>query len=210
MPAFHNVSFPLPLAFGASGGPQRQTEIVTLASGHEQRNTSQFSSRRRYDAGIGVKSLADVQLLIAFFEARRGQYHGFRFRDPIDYSSALGKDPVSNVDQVLGVGDGVQSDWQLRKVYGDMEGSWHRVISKPIIGSVVIALDGVETNTAQIDHGTGIVSLSTPPANGVIITAGFEFDVPVRFDADSLNTSLESFGAGGVVHIPLVEIRIHA
>ena len=142
MPAFHDVQFPLPLAFGASGGPQRQTDIVTLANGHEQRNTARAHSRRRYDAGIGIKSLDDVRVLIAFFEARRGQLYGFRFRDPIDYCSAETTEVINATDQIIGLGDGAQTQWQLVKTYGDTQGSWQRQITKPVQSSVVIALGG--------------------------------------------------------------------
>jgi len=196
MSSFHDVNFPLPLAFGASGGPVRRTEIITLASGYEQRNASQVNSRRRYDAGVGVKSLDDMQTLIAFFEARRGQLYGFRFRDPMDHKA----------DGVIGTGDGITAEFQLCKTYSDEAGSWKRTITKPKAGTLIIKLGTTLTTAFSVDNITGKIVFNTPPANGVIITAAYEFDVPVRFDTDQLTTSLESFGAGGAVHIPLMEI----
>jgi uncharacterized protein (TIGR02217 family) len=200
MSSFHDVNFPIPLAFGASGGPVRQTEIITLVSGHEQRNTAQANSRRRYDAGVGVKSLEDMQILIAFFEARRGQLHGFRFRDPMDYKA----------DGEIGIGDATTTEFQLYKTYADVAGSWKRNITKPKAGTLIIKLGTTLTTAFSVDNTTGKIVFNAPPASGVIITAAYEFDVPVRFDADQLTTSLESFGAGGAVHVPLIEVKINA
>ena len=81
-PAFHEVRFPVDISLGSSGGPERSTEIVTLGSGHEQRNQRWSLSRRKFDAGYGVKGLDALHDVIAFFEARRGPLFGFRFRDP--------------------------------------------------------------------------------------------------------------------------------
>ncbi len=196
MSSFHDVSFPLPLAFGASGGPVRQTEIITLANGHEQRNTRQANSRRRYDAGVGIKSLEDMQTLIAFFEARRGQLYGFRFRDPMDYQA----------DGVIGIGDGQGTEFQLIKTYADTVGAWQRTIVKPKPESINIKLDAQPTSLFSVDNSSGIVMFDVAPASGVVVTASFEFDVPVRFDTEQLTTSIESFGAGGAVHVPLIEV----
>ncbi len=210
MSSFHDVNFPLPLAFGASGGPKRQTEIVTLASGYEQRNTSQAHSRRHYDAGVGIKSLKDMQTLVSFFEGRFGQLYGFRFRDPQDYKSCPAPDQISAVDQQIGIGDGITTSFQLVKNYGDSLNTWIRPITKPVIGQVVIAIDGTLTVSFSLDAANGMINFMTPPGNGAVITAGFEFDVPVRFDTDQLNTSLESFGAGGAVNVPLIEVKTDA
>ena len=197
--AFHDISFPLSLALGASGGPIRKTDIVTLANRHEQRNTAYASSRRRYDAGVGVRSLKDVQTLLAFFEARFGQLYGFRFRDPFDHTSA-------DTGEIIGTGDGQTGDYQLIKSYADSAGSWIRPITKPVEGTVHVFENAVETSAFSLDVLTGQIIFSTPPASGVSISASFEFDVPVRFDTDQIVASLEGFGAGKSVSVPLVEI----
>ena len=198
MSSFHDVSFPLPLAFGASGGPVRQTEIITLASGHEQRNATQANSRRRYDAGVGIKSLEDMQTLIAFFEARRGQLYGFRFRDPMDH----------HADGEIGIGDGITTEFQLSKTYADTAGSWQRTLTKPKPGSVTVKLDAIPISTFSVNNTKGKIAFNAAPASGVVVFANFEFDVPVRFDTEQLTTSIESFGAAGAVHVPLIEILI--
>ncbi|WP_291844066.1 DUF2460 domain-containing protein [Maricaulis sp.] len=207
MSVFHEVRFPFSVSIGATGGPERRTEIVPLLSGREQRNTPWADSRRRYDAGPGVRSLADSHALIEFFEARRGPLHGFRFRDPFDNRSTSPDQAPSPTDQLLGTGDGAATSFQLVKHYQSGDASWTRTISKPVEGSVRVALDGVETVGFLVDTATGVVTLASPPAAGVAVTAGFAFDVPVRFDTDRLDLSLDDPGAASASTIPLIEIR---
>lgn len=107
--AFHEIRFPASLSFGSVGGPERRTEIVALTNGHEERSSPWAHSRRRYDAGMGLRSLDDVSLLIAFFEARAGQLHGFRWKDWSDYKSSAPSVAPAFGDQVLGRGDGVRT-----------------------------------------------------------------------------------------------------
>lgn len=209
---FHEVRFPLDVALGSSGGPQRRTEIVTLGSGHEQRNQRWLHSRRRYDAGYGIKSLDKLQEIVAFFEARRGPLYGFLFRDAADYKSCLPSAQPTPLDQQIGTGDGIATTFQLTKSYGGGEDDVYlRIISKPVADSVVVALDGeVQDIPADfdVDISSGTIAFNTAPAAGKIITAGFEFDVPVRFDSDALQVNLAAFSAGDVPSIPLVEVRV--
>lgn len=209
MTDFHDTVLPLPLAFGARGGPSRKTDVVALASGGEYRNSPQALSRRTYDAGAGLKSLADIQILMAFFEARGGALHGFRLRDPMDHRSGLAASIVSASDQQIGIGDGEQTVFQLIKIYADSAGSYVRPITKPVEGTVLIAVNGISV-TAAIDALTGAVTFDVPPINGAVISAGFQFDVPVRFATDHLEVSLENFGAGKTAQIPLIEVQDHA
>jgi len=207
MTGFHDIRLPFAVAIGAVGGPQRRTEIVTLVSGREERNSPWADSVRRWDAGPGVKSLDDLNTLIAFFEARRGRLHGFRFRDPIDNRSCLPSMMPSMLDQLIGTGDGVATEFQLVKLYASGGESWTRTIAKPVEGTVVVAVDGVEA-VVPVDHATGLVSFSAPPAEGAAITAGFAFDCPVRFDTDRLDIALDASGAGDAPSVPLVELRL--
>lgn len=207
MTVFHETRFPFAVAIGAVGGPQRRTEIVTLVSGREERNSPWADSLRRWDAGPGVKSLDDLHTLIAFFEARRGRLHGFRFRDPIDNRSCAPSAVPSMLDQVIGTGDGVATDFQLVKLYASGGESWARSIAKPVDGTVTVAVDGVEAAVA-VNDATGLVSFSAPPAEGAAITAGFAFDCPVRFDTDRLDIALDAIGAGAAPSVPLVELKL--
>jgi uncharacterized protein (TIGR02217 family) len=202
--AFHEVRLPARLAFGSTGGIERRTEVVTLASGFERRATPWAHGRRRYLIGAGVRALDDVAVLVAFFEARRGRLHGFRFRDFTDFRSCAPSAAISSLDQTLGAGDGDRLIFPLIKRYGDVE----RPIRKPVADTVSVAVDGVETAAFTVDPATGDVALAEAPPEGAVVTAGFAFDTPVRFDTDRIDVTLEGFEAGRLVAAPLIEIRV--
>jgi uncharacterized protein (TIGR02217 family) len=207
--AFHEVSFPERIALGASGGPVRRTEIVSLASGHEQRNARWAYSRRRFDAGFGIRSVDDLYAVITFFEARHGRLTGFRFRDPIDHKTCPPGRTISATDQIIATGDGMTASFQLVKTYG--ENTLARPISKPVPATVSLAVDGVEqveNADFEIDYTSGIVTFTEKaiPASGVLISAGFEFEIPVRFDTDEISTNLVAFKAGQIPSIAIVEL----
>jgi uncharacterized protein (TIGR02217 family) len=206
--AFHDVRFPLRLSFGASGGPQRDTEIITLQSGRERRNARAARSRRRYDVASAIRTLDDMHTVIAFFEARRGEFHAFRFRDPFDWKSCLPSATPSATDQTIGTGDGVATVFQLAKSYGDAAQSVVRPITKPVADTVVVAVDGavLSVNAVSVDVTSGAITLGAAPPNGATITAGFEFDTPVRFATANLDSRLSAFNAASVPSIPLIEV----
>jgi len=205
--AFHAIRFPLDIALGAHGGPERLTDIVTLSSGGEQRNSRWANSRRRYNAGYGVKSRADMQAVLAFFEERRGRFHSFLWRDGLDFSSSGGNGTPTPTDQPIGTGDGTATAFQLTKQYGASFDPWFRPIAKPVTGSVRVAVAGSELMSGfAVDTLTGIVTFTVAPASGAAITAGFLFDVPVRFDTDRLDIELSSFDAADASSIPLIEV----
>ncbi len=212
MTAFHEVLFPLDIALKSAGGPQRRTDVVVLGSGREERNARWAHSRRRYDAGYGVKTLDALSQVVAFFEERRGRLHGFRWRDRLDHSSAAPDTAVSATDQVLGSGDGIAAEFQLVKTYGSFYSPYQRPVAKPSPGSVRVAVAGVEKDEGTdftVDPANGVVTFLAGhiPASGAAVTAGFLFDVPVRFDTDYLEVDLSAFAAGAIPKIPLVEIR---
>lgn len=209
--AFHEVRFPASLSFGSMGGPERRTSIVTLANGFEERNTPWSHSRRRYDAGLGMRSLDDIETLIAFFEARQGQLYGFRWKDWSDYRSGAASAVPTAGDQDLGTGDGLIRIFDLAKTYVSGSQSYRRPIRKPVAGTVQAAVGGVvktEGTDYTLDTTTGQLVFAVPPAVGATVTAGFEFDVPVRFDTDRIITSVASFQAGDVPNVPIVELRV--
>lgn len=208
---FHDVRFPANLSFGSVGGPERRTEIVTLANGFEERNTPWSQSRRRYDAGVGMRSLDDIERLIGFFEARQGQLFGFRWKDWSDFKSCEPSQTVSFDDQEIATGDGQTAAFQLTKAYRSGAQVYVRSITKPVMGSVKAGVDGVELAEAvhyHVDTDAGQVIFSDPPATGATVSVGFEFDVPVRFDTDGIQTSVASFQAGDIPSVPVVEIRV--
>lgn len=226
---FHEIRFPDNISRGARGGPGRRTQIVELASGAEERNSPWADSRRRYDAAYGVRRADDLAAVIAFFEARMAQLHGFRWKDWADYKSCLPSATPAPEDQIIGIGDGFTAQFQLIKLYASGAQSYSRPIRKPVSGTVRVALDGLEvTEGWAVDPTTGIVDFTPPgpsieldfendsyfahtpgiPGPGVVVTAGFEFDVPVRFDADRLDVTMDIERLGSITSIPLVELKV--
>lgn len=208
---FHEVRFPANLSFGSVGGPERRTDVVTLANGFEERNTPWAHSRRRYDAGVGMRSLDDIETLIAFFEARQGQMFGFRWKDWSDFKSSRASADVAFDDQVIAIGDAETLSFPLIKTYRSGAFFYARPIAKPLAGSVRVGVAQDELQEGidyEIDVTTGVVTFGHPPDQGLEISAGFEFDVPVRFDTDGIQTSVGSFQAGEAPNVPVVEVRV--
>src|SRR5262245_31303306 len=212
MTAFHEILFPLDIALRSAGGPQRRTDVVTLGSGAEERNARWAHSRRRYDAGYGIKTFDALSQVLAFFEERRGRLYGFRWRDRLDHSSTAPGAAVTPIDQILGTGDGTKKAFQLCKTYGALYLPYQRPIAKPVPHSVRAAVAEIEMQEGahfSVDVTTGVISFLPGhiPASGAAVSAGFLFDGPVRFDTDYLEMDLSAFEAGVIPKIPLVEIR---
>ncbi|MEM7499136.1 MAG: DUF2460 domain-containing protein [Pseudomonadota bacterium] len=207
--AFHEVRFPAAISFGSTGGLERRTEVVRLASGHEERNTPWAAARRRYDAGLGVRTLDDLAEVVAFFEARRGMLHAFRWKDWLDNKSCAPSAEPAATDQAIGTGDGATVAFPLVKTYEPGAYAESRVIAKPVEGSVSVALGGAAQGSGfTVDYATGIVTFDAAPGAGVAVTAGFVFDVPVRFDTDAIDINLAAFEAGEIPSIPVIEVRV--
>lgn len=228
--AFHDVRFPDNISRGARGGPERRTQIVGLAGGHEERNASWADSRRNYDVSYGIRRADDLHAVVAFFEARLGPLHGFRFKDWADYKSCIPSQQPSPHDQSLGTYAGGAPTFQLVKHYVSGPSAYTRSIVRPVPGSVLVAVDGIPlaSSAFDVDSATGVVTINSVPMPGgeVIladfvndtyavpgievgstVTAGFEFDVPVRFGADRLDLTLDIERTGSIPSIPLIEIR---
>ena len=210
---FHETRFPTRIALGSMAGTERRTQIVVLGSGREERNSNWADSRRFYNAGYGVKTLDDLYEVLEFYEERRGRLYGFRWKDRLDHKSCKPSKAPAATDQLIGTGDGARADFQLVKSYGGAFSAWQRDIQKPVTGTVRVAVDGVEQTHLTdftVDTTSGIVTFQSGsvPANGALITAGYEYDVPVRFDEDRLEVNLEHFDAGQIPSIPIREIRL--
>lgn len=235
---FVEVRFPEKIDFGVEGGPQFFTSIVTTVGGHEQRNINWEEGRARYTSRHRLKDQTDMDELIAFFRARRGKAVGFRFRDFVDWCSdmpAVIANPVPDVDsnsplppagamthQAIGTGDGLEVDFQLIKTYssGPTTEDFVRQIKKPADDSpgassstaaVRMFVDGVE-QTIGVDYTvnslTGVVTFTSAPGSGLAITADYFFDVPVRFDIDQMDVSLDTFDIESWDGIRIVEILV--
>jgi hypothetical protein len=199
MPAFDEVQFPPDISYGAKGGPEFSTDIVEMFSAKEQRNINWSQSRAKYSVSHGVKTPVQLDDLIAFFRVRQGRAIGFRFKDWTDYQALA---------QNLGTGNAVITQFQLVKKYTSIN-TVTRTILKPVNnGSLKIYLNAVlQSSGFTMDYTTGIVTFATAPGAGVVVTADFEFDVPVRFDTDYLDPSIDDFGTRSWESITLIELK---
>lgn len=207
MNAFDDVPFPVAIGLGASVSPSFSTGITTSLSGHETRNSNWADARLEYDVGPGVRDEEELGKLLSFFRARRGAAKAFRLRDPSDFSSNGMIGAPTALDQLIGIGDGQQILFPLIKSYGaDSEEPQVRYITRPESETIVVAVDGSEANDWTF-AALGQIEFSQPPAAGSEITAGFLFDVPVRFGEDRLDISCATFQAGDIPAVPLVEVK---
>lgn len=206
MQPFDDVIFPIALGRSATVTPEFSTSVTITASGFERRNSLWSDARLKFDVGPGVRSEAELGELIAFFRARRGQARGFQLRDPADFSSNGMIGTPGPHDQVIGTGDGLKARFDLVKLYGDGADAQRRRITRPRNDSVRVSVDGVEITTFSIEP-LGSIVLATAPGAGAVISAGFTFDVPVRFAQDSLDIAGAVFAAGEAPSVPLIELR---
>ncbi len=199
--AFIEVRFPTDIAYGSSGGPEYSTDIIITQGGHEQRNINWSQARTRYNVAHGVKTQAQLDTLVAFFRARKGRADGFRFKDWTDFQA---------VGEAIGTGDDTTTVFQLQKQYTSGSTAETRTITKPVAGSVTVYIDGIPEDPGNYSVNTenGEITFDTPPGDGEVITADFEFDVPARFDTDRLSASLDTYGSHSWGDIPIIEIRV--
>ena len=205
--SFLDVQFPVGISYGSSGGPDYSTSVIGMQSGLEQRNIRWTYPRNSYDAATGIRGMIALEDLIAMFHIAQGRANSFRWKDWSDYkSSALDTAPAAT-DQALGTGDGAEDEFQIIKTYGVGAYSKTRKITHPVADTVLVAIDGVATEAFTVSLTTGIITFTAPPALGAVLTCGYEFDVPCRFDTDSLSTSLDNYLSGSV-SVPIVEVKV--
>ncbi|WP_253299753.1 DUF2460 domain-containing protein [Wolbachia endosymbiont of Chironomus riparius] len=197
--SFTEVRFPENISYGSTGGPEFSTEIVKTHNGYEQRNINWSNARARYNISYGVKSNEQLLELITFFRARKGRAIGFRLKDWLDFTT---------IDQEIGTGNGKQTTFQLIKIYVNSQDKYIRTIKKPVYDTVKIYLNSKEYSEYSVDYSNGKIMFMNPPKKDTIITANFEFDVPVRFDTDYLSTSIDNYGSNSCNNISLVEIKL--
>jgi uncharacterized protein (TIGR02217 family) len=209
---FHEVQFPTNISYGSQGGPGYKTAIVESDAGDEQRISRWQDARREYDVRYGIRSRSDISTVLNFYMAREGAANGFRFKDWNDFSSATDHigTPTSTDCPIGTFTAGGSRTWQLQKRYVSGGTTKYRAITKPVVGTIVVAINGVTTTAFTSDSTNGQVTLNSDPADGALITAGCYFDVPVRFDesADRLMAiSIDSFDERSLPSCRLVEIK---
>lgn len=200
--------FPDDVSYGSSGGPKYSTTVIEINSGHEQRNINWNYPRREYDVALGVREEINLEALISMFHITKGRAHGFRYKDWHDYKTCPLNQTPAATDQALGTGNGATTTFQLVKTYTLGSTSTSLPVYKPVGGTVKVAINGVnQTSGWSVNTTTGIVTFSVAPANGAVLTWGGEYDIPVRFNTDTLSTRLETYRIGSA-SVPLTEIRL--
>ncbi len=218
MPAsFDEVQFPPNISAGAQGGPAFNTTILTLSSGAEQRNINWSRERPTYDVSTGIKTAEDARAYQKFFYARRGRAIGFRFKDWGDYRLPFWDKTPGDLDPipVFFVTDGgTTHSFQIYKVYTDAAGNpFNRKIVKVVAGTVNL-FNNATPMTAPTDYtisvNTGVVTLSSAiySTTGHEISGFLEFDVPVRFDTDTQNLTLNGNELIKWDSIPVIGLKL--
>lgn len=208
--AFHNVQLPPSVQYGSIGGPGFATIVQPSASGHEVRVQRQSKARWRMSLMKELQSTAEAAALKSFAIERRGSMHSFRLKDNCDFTSASdGVSAVTNLDQVLGSGDGTETQFQVAKTYNNSGlAPYVRTITLPCTGTVVIAIDGTAQPSGWTLGSDGIITFAGAPTLGQVVTAGFQFDVPCRFATsvdEWLRLRLDSFGVWSLQGLDAIE-----
>lgn len=206
MASFVEERLPEQVEKGATGGPSFNTTVFELSSGYEKRNENWSVSRGSWDIGYGIQTKEDFTEVLAFFYARHGRSIGFRYKDWTDYEIG---DDANDEDQSIGTGDNAKQQFQVIRTYPSTAGNYDRIIKKLVNGTVRVFLDNVEQFSGfTIDNDTGIITFAIAPGVSVDVGVICEFDVPVRFDTDKINISAETFDAGAIPNLPIVELRL--
>jgi uncharacterized protein (TIGR02217 family) len=204
--------FPDNIAYGSQGGPGYNTRIIDYGAGYEQRDIMWEYVKHEYDVAYGIRNIDDLYTVASFFHAVKGRGHGFRYKDHLDYKSCDIEDTIAATDQncLPAVGDGAEDEFQLIKTYTSGALSTIRYITKPVSGTVVVALNGVPQGSGwSVNTATGIITFASPPGGSVTVKAGYEFDVPVRFDIDKLSVVYADYETGET-SIPIIELKNHS
>jgi uncharacterized protein (TIGR02217 family) len=208
--SFHDIRLSVEVSFGATVTIERRNQIVELVSGHEERTAIWRHARRRYNLSTGIKDQKQLAEIVEFFQARGGSLFGFRFKDWLYHKSCESRAEISAFDQLLGHGDGWNKAFQLKVSGPDAAFGFESQITKPVRDRVLVSVgdrqlrDGADYS---VNFDTGLVTLQAPPENGAEVRAGFEFDIPVRFESDHLTVSLSHFDAGEIPDLTVIEVK---
>jgi uncharacterized protein (TIGR02217 family) len=203
--------FPDDISYGSRGGPGWSTTVVETDSGSESRNQRWSYPRHEFDVSYGVNTLVRLENLLNFFHVVAGKAVGFRYKDWMDFKSCSRTATPAAADCAIGTGTGALATFQLAKTYTQGAYTRSRKILKPISGTVLVAVAGTtktETTHYTINYTTGLVTFTAGniPTTGQAVTAGFEFDVPCRFDTDKLSVNINDYNSGAA-QVPLIELK---
>lgn len=204
--AFHDIRFPDSIAQGAQIIPGFNTSVILSSGGQEQRLANWAMPRRRYNVGTGLQRRSDTAALLAFFLARQGRLHSFRFKDWSDYQMARA---------TIGTTNGALATYQIAKPYVSGPTTVTRPITRPVSGTVRCWVNAVERTLGvgatgfQVNLATGVVTIGATLAatTGQAVEVQCDFDVPARFDSDEIALTQRSHEIGEWPDVPVVEIR---
>ena len=203
--AFHNVRLNEDIEKGAQGGPGFKTTVLELSSGFEKRNIDWERARGTWDLSYGLDKKTNLEVVLAFFYARQGRAHSFRFKDWTDFQIGT---TTPEVPQAIGIGDAVEDRFQIVRRYVSGATTFSREVTRLVAGTTRVFLDGVEQFTGfTVDDDTGVLDFTAAPGGGVVVGIVCEFDVPVRFDADQLDLRAVREEIFSVPVVLVVEVR---
>lgn len=210
MAGFHNTTLPASFGYGSGGSSSFSTDVFSLKDGREQRNQNWAGEKRKFNLAYPVKDTAKILSLRNFFRLRSGMAYGFLFEDPLDNSSlpanAAGGTPT-NLDQIIGVGNGVTTEFQLKTTITDGIATFDYLVYKPTSSTLTVAVAGV-AKTLGVHYTLSVlgkITFGTAPVSGNV-TAGFRYKVPVRFETDEFFISYDEYLAFQVANLPIMEI----
>lgn len=213
--AFAEDQLPPIISAGAKGGPRFSTSVTQLSSGFEQRNINWSRELMTWDISTGIKTIQDFVAYQHFFYARRGKAQGFRFKDWSDYKLPFYETAPGDIDgiPIIFTTDGVTQSFQITKPYTSGGVTFSRQIRKPVAGTVQVLANGVQVFSPAswtVDTTTGIITLASSiySTTGHSIAVACEFDVPVRFDTDTLNAGVQGNELFIWDAIPVVGLKV--
>lgn len=206
--AHDEVRLPENVERGARGGPGFNTTVLKLFSGFERRNQNFANPKGRWDLSYGITNKVNLDNVINFFYARRARHRSFRFKDWSDFQIGNTFTFDASTRQNIGTGDGVITVFQVFKRYTDGGAfTFDRTIKKLVAGTLKVYKDGVlQISGFTADNNTGLITFTSPPANGVLVAVICEFDVPVRFDHDNLDITTEVFDSDAKMSLPSINV----
>lgn len=151
--------------------------------------------------------------ILTLFHKSHGTLGGFRLKHHLDYSTNNYKDLPTVSDQEL-IATANPREYQLIRWYGtqgDLTQSRRR-IRKPVVGSVIVGINGRQITAFTVSNITGLVTLSENKTGAIsAITLGaatvIDFGIAHTFvTGDSVNFS----GVGGTVQLDGLRAEIIA
>lgn len=207
------------IGFPCISSPRWSTDLQQVDSGAERANQRWENPLHKFSLPDAVRDHATFEAIHDHWMAMRGPLQTFPFKDPLDFASTSLTQPnfaptLTGSDQQIGTGDGIALTFQLTKKYTRGSQTYTRNIFHPVVSTVLITFDNLDPTVISpsfawtVSRTTGIVTFEDPPPPGVVIRAGYLYDVEVRFESDdSFDGIVQTYGVSGFADIVFIEIR---